>query len=291
VAAAKYVGVAGLAVVGLVVSTGGATVPMPAELPPVASGPALAGVFAALVSVMWAYDGWADLARIAGEVRDPERTLPRALVGGTVAIVGVYLLINAGYLNALNLEGLQRSTVGENMPAANLARLTLGETGLRLLGALVFVSCVGACLTSLLTAPRIFVALGADGLFPAGLGRVSERHGVPVRATLVAALVGMAYVSSRTFEQLTEAFVVGFFPFYILAVVAVMRLRRTEPALPRPFRVPLYPWVPLVFLLGAGCLMTGALLDADRTALFALLVMALGFPAQWVWRRFAGAPG
>jgi APA family basic amino acid/polyamine antiporter len=290
VAAAKYVGVAGLALVGLLVSTDGATVPLPADLPPVATGPTMAGVFAALVSVMWAYDGWADLARIGGEIREPARTLPRALLGGTVAIVFVYLFINAGYLNALGLEGLQRSTVGEHMPAAHLARLTLGETGRGLLGALVFVSCIGACLTSLLTAPRVFVPLGADGLFPASLGRVSESRGVPVRATVVAALVGMAYVSSRSFEQLTEAFVVGFFPFYILAVLAVFRLRRTAPDLTRPFRVPLYPWVPLVFLAGAGCLMVGALLDADRTAVFALGVMALGFPAQWLWQRFRGSP-
>lgn len=288
VALAKYVGVALLAALGLFGPVSAALPTPPGEPLPFADGPTLAGCFTALVSVMWAYDGWGDLARISGEVRDPERTLPRALVLGTLAIGGVYLLANLGYMRGLGLDGLRASTVGEHMPAARLATRTLGDAGRGLLSALVLVSCVGATMTNLLTAPRVFVPLAADGLFPAVLGRVGARHGVPARAIAVAALLGAAYVSSRTFEQLTEAFVVGFFPFYVLAVLAVFRLRRTEPALPRPFRVPLYPWVPLVFLLGAGCLMAGALMDADRTALFALGVMLVGFPVQWLWRRLAG---
>jgi amino acid transporter len=292
VAAAKYLGVALLALLGLFAPlAAGATVPVPADAPTFLTTPTLAGCFTALVSVMWSYDGWADLSRVSGEVRDPARTLPRALILGTLAILVIYLLANLGYARTLGLDGLRRSTVGEHMPAAHLATLTLGDVGRSLLGTLIFVSCIGACMTNLLTAPRVFVPLAADGLFIAALGRVSERHAVPARAIGVAAVVGAGYVASRTFEQLTDAFVVGFFPFYMLAVLAVFRLRRTEPDLPRPFRVPLYPLVPIVFLVGAGCLMAGALLDADRTAVFALGVMLAGFPVQWAWRRFVGTNG
>ena len=289
VAAAKYLGVGLLALLGLFAPLAvDASVPIPADAPAYLASPTMAGCFTALVSVMWSYDGWADLSRVSGEVRDPARTLPRALILGTVAILVIYLLANLGYARTLGLDGLRRSTVGESMPAAHLAMLTLGAVGRSMLGALIFVSCLGACMTNLLTAPRVFVPLAADGLFLASLGRVSERHAVPARAIGVAAFVGAGYIASRSFEQLTDAFVVGFFPFYMLAVLAVFRLRRTEPDLPRPFRVPLYPLVPAVFLIGAGCLMIGALLDADRTAFFALGIMLAGFPVQWLWRRLSG---
>ena len=120
-------------------------------------------------------------------------------------------------------------------------------------------------------------------LLPAGgnLSLFGDKKLIDLRIpTGKSALVGAVYIASRSFEQLTDAFVLGFFPFYMLAVLAAFRLPRTEPELPRPFRVPLYPLVPVIFLIGAGCLMVGALLDADRTALFALGIMLAGFPAS-----------
>jgi APA family basic amino acid/polyamine antiporter len=137
----------------------------------------------------------------------------------------------------------------------------------------------------------VFVPLAADGEFPAALGRVSARTGVPATAVLVSALLGVGYVSFRSFEQLTDAFVAGMFPFYLLGVLAVYVLRRREPALPRPFRVPGYPWVPAVFLLGAAALLVGAFSAATASAWLALGVVLLGVPARWLWRRSRGAGG
>jgi APA family basic amino acid/polyamine antiporter len=105
---------------------------------------------------------------------------------------------------------------------------------------------------------------------------------------LIAAALGLAYVAVRDFEQLTEAFVYGFFPFYMLAVAAVFVLRRREPGLDRPFRVPAYPVTPVVFLLGGACLLVGATADVDRTAAFAFAVMMAGLPVSVVWDRFGG---
>ena len=288
---AKYVGVALLAAVGLLVATrDGASVAIPAGAPTFHQGPSLTGCFAALVSVMWAYDGWADLSSVAGEVKQPGRTLPRALVIGTLAIMAVYLAANGGYAHTLGLDGLRRSTTGENMAAGNLMRLTLGAVGQRLFSVLILVSCVGGCMSSLLTGSRIFVPMASDGLFVRSLGVVTMRSGVPTRAVLVAASLGAFYVMVRSFEQLTDAFVVGYFPFYMLAVSAVFVLRRRERDLPRPFRVPLYPLVPLVFLVGACALLIGAVADLNRSALFALSVMLLGVPvgllrARWLRSR------
>jgi amino acid transporter len=292
ITAAKYLGVVALAVIGIFVATRvDASTALPPPEPGFATRATLTGCFGALVSVMWAYDGWADLASLSGEVRAPERNLPRALVVGTVAIVAVYLAANIGYARALGVEGLRRSSTGGNIAAANVAILTLGPIGRRLLSAVILVSCLGGCMSSLLTGSRIFVPLASDGLFVAALGYVSPQRGVPTRAVAISGALGAMYVSARSFEQLTDAFVVGFFPFYILAVCALFVLRRREPDAPRPFRVPLYPFVPIVFLVGAIAPIAGAIHDVNETAFVAFGVMALGFPVRWTWARINRSAG
>lgn len=284
ITALKYLGVVSLAVVGLAVTPHAIAAPA-GVAPTFTDHVTLSGVFAALVGVMWAYDGWADLSSLSGEVRAPERTLPRAFVAGTLAVCAVYLAANLGYARVLGLDGLRASTTGADMAAARLATATLGATGRQMLSALVLVSCVGACMSTLLTGPRVFVPMATDGVFSPWLGEVSPRSGAPVRAVVVSAALGCVYVSVRSFEQLTDAFVVGLFPFYALSVAAVVKLRRVEPEMERPFRVPGYPWVPAVFLAGAAAVMLGALADADRNGLFALAVLAAGLPLQRVLRR------
>ncbi len=288
VTAAKYGGVLLLAAAGLFASVPVAGVVAPPGAPSFAATATLAGGFAALVPVMWAYDGWADLASLSGEVRDPGRSLPRALVAGALAIAAVYLLANLGYVRVLGLDGLRASTTGSNMAAANLASLTLGAAGRRILSALILVSCLGGCMSSLLTGSRVFVPLATDGLFVRWLGALSPRTAVPSRAVVVAALLGAGYVLARSFEQLTEAFVVGYFPFYVLAVLAVFRLRAKEPGLERPFRVPLFPLAPMVFLAGAGVLLWGASRDVDHNAAIAFAVVLAGVPVGWLWHRRRG---
>jgi basic amino acid/polyamine antiporter, APA family len=284
---AKYLGVAFLAFVGLTVSgIGNVSVPIPTDAAAYALTPTFTGSFAALVSVMWTYDGWADLSTLSGEVRQPAKTLPRALIMGTCAIIAVYLAAHAGYARVLGLDGLRASTTGSNMAAANLATIALGPSGRTMLSALVLISCLGGCMSSLFTGSRVFVPLAADGLFVRSLGAISPRAHIPARAVIVAGVLGVSYVTVRSFEQLTDAFVVGFFPFYALAVGAVFVLRRREPHAERPFRVPGYPWIPIMFLLGAFVLMFGALADADPTALSALAVVLAGFPVRWIWQRW-----
>ncbi len=290
VAGAKYAGVALVAVLGLLVAPAGSPVPIPTKIPAFETGPTLAGCFTALVAVMWAYDGWGDLARIAGEVRDPARNLPRGLVLGTLAILVVYGLANAGYMRALGLEGMRLSTTGEQMAAANVVTAAAGDAGRRAFSAIILLSCIGCCMTTLLTMPRVFVAMSTDGLFPKSLGEVSAR-GVPARAVLICAGAGAGYVAVRSFEQLTDAFVVGSFPFYMLAVIAVEVLRRREPDLPRPFRVPGYPIVPLLFLAGSAALLYGGLIEANGTALVAFAIMFAGIPFAVLWTRATRARG
>ncbi|MCC7542200.1 MAG: amino acid permease [Deltaproteobacteria bacterium] len=285
VTAVKYVGLLTLAFIGLTATVRPGGVPIPADPPAFQSAVTAGGVFAALVSAMWAYDGWADLSSLGGETRNPGRVLPRALLLGTLAVMVAYLVANLGYARVLGLEGLRRSTTGAGMAAAHVASLTWGDAGRSFLSALVLTSCVGGCMASLLTNSRAFVPMATDGTFVRWLGRVHDRSGVPRNAIVVSALLGALYVGSRTFEQLTDAFVVGYFPFYAAAIVALLVLRRREPRLPRPFRVPWFPLPPLVFLAGALAVMAGAATDLDGAAGWALLVIAAGVPISFLWKR------
>jgi amino acid transporter len=269
VTAVKYGGLAVLAIAGLAL-----------PFTPVAAGPmppmnvTIGGVLAALVSVMWAYDGWADLASLAAETRDPERTLPRALIFGTLAVGAIYLVTNVGYARVLGLSGLVTAGAGVEMPGARLAHATLGALGARALSALVVVSCVGGAMASLLTNSRALVPMATDGTFIRALGRVDPTSGTPRLAVVVTGVLGALYVVSRRFEELTDGFVVGYFPFYALAIVALFVLRRREPELPRPFRA--NSVFPIVFLAGAALVLGGAVLDGGQRMLVPAAILSMG---------------
>jgi APA family basic amino acid/polyamine antiporter len=280
----KYAGIVLLALFGLLAPlAAGAEVPLVQSAPVYREGHSVEGVFAALVAVMWAYDGWADLSSLAGEAKNPGKTLPRALLAGTIAVAVAYLLVNLGYARVLGLDGLRRATDGNGMAAAHVATMTLGDVGRAWLSVLVLVSCVGGCTASILTNSRTFVPMATDGVFIRWLGHVQEGTFVPKNAIVVGAILGSLYVSSRSFEQLTDAFVVGYFPFYALAVIALLRLRKKEPDLPRPFRIPLYPWPALVFLGGASCVLLGASTGLDGSTAIAGCVILAGVPVSYFW--------
>lgn len=244
------------------------------------------GLGLALIAVMWTYDGWADLTYLAGEVRDPERTLPRALLGGTAAVVAVYLLVNAAYLYVLPVDEMAASS----LVAADAATRVFGAAGASLVAALVLLSTFGALNGTLMSGPRVFFALADDGLFFRTVGRVHPHFRTPHTAIALAALLGVGYISIRTFEQLAEAFILGIWPFYILAVGAVFRLRHSRPDAPRAYRVPGYPFVPIVFLLASAAMLGNALVRQPVSTLIGFGIIAAGIPVYHIWHR-AGAGG
>jgi APA family basic amino acid/polyamine antiporter len=234
----------------------------------------------ALVSVLWAYDGFADLSFISGEVKDPERNLPRALVLGTLGVVGIYLAANAAYLYLIPIEGIKTSP----LVAADAAERIIGRVGVGAVGVVVIISTFGTLAGSMLTGPRIFYAMAEDGLFFRAMGRMHPRYRTPSTAILLTGALGVGFVLLRTFEQLADAFVLGIWPFYALAAAAVFVLRRTRPDARRPVRTWGYPLVPLLFLGAAAFLLVNALVT-DPNALIPFGVIAAGVPAYWVWQR------
>ena len=229
----------------------------------------------ALVSALWAYDGWADLSFVGGEVKDPQRTLPRALIGGTLAVMAIYLLANLAYLSVLSIEEMRVS----KLVAADVAFRLLGRPGEAFVSVVVILSTFGALNGALLTTPRIFFALADDKLFFKQVAYVHPTFKTPYVAIGMAALLGIFFVMIRTFEQLADTFVTAVLPFYALGVGAVFMLRRRADYAPT-FRVPGYPVVPALFVLATIYLLANALIDPStrwQTAIV-LGVILLGIP-------------
>jgi amino acid transporter len=246
------------------------------------AGEVRAGLFGlALISVLWAYDGFADVAFAAGEVRDPQRTLPRAIVGGTAAIVAIYFAVNAAYLYLLPVGAMAKSP----LIAADVMRLLVGPTGVTVVSVVVAISTFGSLIGISLAAPRIFFAMAEDRLFFPVLARVHPRYQTPYVAIGLAATLGVFFVLTRTFEQLADTFVLSIWPFYGLAVAGLYRLRRRLPGANRTFRTPGYPVVPAVFIAAVIYLVASAFYaDPIWTGVTFLIVLA-GIP---VYRLIAG---
>jgi len=254
-------------------------------LTPAAGGTLSAGLVGlALVSVLWAYDGFADVSFVSGEVKDPQRNLPRALLLGTASVVVIYLLANAAYLYLLPVGAMARSP----LVAADAAELLFGRVGVGVAAVAVMVSTFGGLMGSMMTGPRIFFAMADDGLFFGGVARVHPRYRTPSVAIILTAGLGIAFVLARTFEQLADTFELALWPFYALGAAAVIVLRRRRPDAERPVKVWGYPWPPILFLLAAVFLLGNALVTDLGGSALALGVILTGFPAYWVWTRLKG---
>jgi amino acid transporter len=255
---------------------------------PVVSGLSpLAGFGLALVAILWAYDGWADVAFVSGEVKDPQRNLPRALFLGTASVAALYLAVNAVYLKLIPLDRMP----GSPLIAADAAQIVLGSAGVVFVSASVMVSAFGALNGSMLVGSRIFYAMAEDRLFFRSLARVHPRYATPSGAIVLAAGLGILFVSVRTFGELADQFIIGIWPFYALAVGAAFVLRRRLPELERPYRTWGYPVVPLLFLLAALFLLGNYMISQPLLFWADVAVVLSGVPVYWFWVRRSSSQG
>ncbi|MEO7520429.1 MAG: amino acid permease [Gemmatimonas sp.] len=233
----------------------------------------------ALVSVLWAFDGWGDLTKVGGEVADPRRNMPRALVMGTLGVIAIYLLANLAYLSVLSVEEMRTA----KLVAADVANKLIGPIGVTFVSITVMLSTFGAVNGSLLTGPRIFFAMADDGLFFKQVAKVHPKFQTPYVAIALAAAIGIGFVLFRTFEQLADIFVTASLVFYIMSVGSVFALRR-RPDWNPSVRVPFYPVLPALFCLATLFLLANALIDpAQRWGTVGVLgVIALGIPVYFL---------
>jgi amino acid transporter len=235
----------------------------------------------ALISVLWAYDGWADLSFAGGEVKDGGRNLPRALIFGTLAIIAIYLLANAAYLYVNSIEKVAQS----RLVAADTMSALFGTAGVAIVSVVVMISTFGSLNASMLASPRVFFAMADDGLFFKAIAKVHPRYHTPYVAIGLAGLLGVAFVLARTFEQLADTFVIAIWPFYALGVAALYPLRRKRPDLKRPYRAIGYPVVPLFFIGGVAYLIINALMTEILWTSVVLAIVLAGIPVYWYFFR------
>lgn len=233
----------------------------------------------ALISVLWAYDGFADLSFAAGEVSDPQRTLPRAIVVGTLAIVSIYVAANVAYMYVSPIGTMAKSS----LIAADTMHAIWGQLGVALVSVVVTISTFGALVGIMLAAPRVFFAMSDDRLFFDVVARVHPRYKTPHVAISLAGALGIVFVLTRTFDQLADTFVLTIWPFYGLAIAGLYRLRRLRPDLPRPYLTPGYPVVPAVFIAAVTYLVANALVTDPVWSSVTFAIVLAGVPVYYLF--------
>jgi amino acid transporter len=233
----------------------------------------------ALVSVLWVYDGWADVSFVAGEVRDPRRNLPRVLIGGTLGIIAIYLIANLAYLAVMPIEEIRHS----KLVAADVAQRVIGTGGVAFVATVVMISTFGTLNGSMITGPRVLWAMADDGMLFSPFARIHPRYRTPHVSISVVTVIAVLFVLAGTFEQLADAFVTAIVPFYALAVASVFAFRK-RPGYDPSYRVPLYPVVPALFIISTIMLLANAVIDpTSRWATLGVMGgILVGIPVYFV---------
>jgi APA family basic amino acid/polyamine antiporter len=243
----------------------------------------LSGMGLGMIGVLWAYEGWQYVTFSAGEAMNPQRTFPRAIVIGTASLIGIYLFANVGYLAALGTAGVATS----DRVAAEAVGAIVGPSAAKLIAAVILVSIFSATNGLTISAPRVYYAMAKDGLFFSKLAEVHPRFGTPAVSIIAGTAWAMVLAASGTFEQLLTYVVFVGWIFYALGAACVFVLRRTRPDAERPFRVPGYPWTPLLFIVAAAALVANTIATQPGRAAVGIAVVLLGLPVYFIWRRAA----
>jgi basic amino acid/polyamine antiporter, APA family len=270
-----------------------AAVTLPARFPasavtaggPASEHPFLVGFAVAMIPILFAYDGWTDSTFVAGEVVNPRRTLPIAIVWGTWFVIGVYVVTNFAYFHVLGPEGV---ATYEAVGSETIRRL-LGEWGGRALAVLVAVSTFGTTNGAILTGPRVTQAMAADGLLWKPLARLDPLRRTPARALWLQAVLSCVWLGfAGGFEDVSGWFVTTSWLFYGVSTAAlfVQRRRETEGKIETPaYRTPLYPFPPIIFIVATVAIIVSDLSSTGIRAWAGVGITALGLPVYFAWKR------
>jgi len=266
---------------------------IPAALGSSQSGLSLVSSFGlAMIAVLWAYEGWQFGTYSAGEVVDPQKAFPRAFLLGSLTLTGLYLIAIVAYLNAL---GPAAATNSEAI-AATAATAVLGPWAGRAIACTILISTFSAANSVVLTAPRVFYAMANDNLFFKKLAEVHPRFRTPANAVIALGVWSAVLASAGKFAELIGGVIFIGWIFYGLGAAAIFPIRRASKGKAIPYRVPGYPWTPLVFVLAASLIVANAIYLAFhdptqfRNLAVAILLFALGLPAYLFWRGRASTP-
>lgn len=278
------------AILAIVISAFALAAPTPRALsffwPETFSLGLLGGFGTAMVAVLWAFDGWNNVNMVAAEVTEPQKNLPRSLIGGMLLVSALYLAANAAYFYVLPLDRIQTS---EHV-ASDVVQEFMGARGARWLTLMMMVSAFATLNGSILTGARVPYAMARDGIFFARAQEISPRFRTPGFALLLQGVLAAVLALTGTFEDLFSFFVFASWLFYSLTTVSVFALRRREPDLERPYRAWGYPWVPGLFVVIASLLMLNLFIQRPLRSAIGLALILSGLVFYRHWQRARPAP-
>ncbi len=234
----------------------------------------------AMIAVLWAYEGWQFVTYCAGETVNPQKDFPRALLASVVFLALVYLLANLAYLAALGPHGAAES---DTIAATSMSK-ALGPNAAKLVSLIILISVFSAINSVSLTAPRVFYAMAADGLFFRKLAEVHPRFHTPAFAVTALGIWSAILACMGRFQELINYTMFVAWIFYGLGAASIFAYRRKFPEIPRPYLVPGYPWTPLLFVVAAAALVLNVIASTPRNASMGLGIVAIGLPAYFAWR-------
>ncbi len=279
VTVAKIGAIVILGLIGVIVARG----PIDLSLNPTGAGAGtlLTGFGLALIAVSWGFDGWNNITYVSGEIRDPKRDLPVALIGGTVLITILYLLMNWFYLKAFTPAAM----AGIVPVAERATSVVMGSTAGAIVTAVVLLSMLGALHGAIFAGARVYYAMARDGLFFKSIGEVHPRFRTPAKAILWQGVWAGVLTLSGTFEQLITFVMFVTISFWIAATSSVFALRKKFPDRPRPYRTWGYPVVPVIFIVASTGILVNTLFERPVESLSGLGFLLLGIPAYYYWRH------
>ncbi|SCH37068.1 Serine/threonine exchanger SteT [uncultured Clostridium sp.] len=257
---------------GFIKGNGGNSVFSPLVGPGVNASTAMGQV---LIATLFAYDGWINVGAIAGEMKNPGKDLPTAIVGGLSAVMAVYIIINLAYLRVADASELALVT----SPATLVATRLFGDIGGKIITIGILISVFGTLNGYLLTGPRIPYTLARQNIIPGSkaLSKVNK-GGSPTNSTWLVAILACIYALSGQFNLLTDLTVFIVWVFYVLTFIGVIKLRKDNPDLDRPYKVPLYPLIPIIAIVGGLFVIVNQLITATIIALGGIIITLIGIP-------------
>ena len=245
------------------------------------SGSLLSAIGVAMIATLWSYDGWNGLTYLAGEVKEPQKTIPRALVLGTLAVIVIYAVTNLAYLYVLPIDQIAKS----NLVAADVMEKIFSGYGGAIISLCVMISTFGTVNATSMTTARVYFAMAKDKLFFPGFGKVHPKFKTPGKSLMIQGIWASLLTLTGTYDQLFTYVIFAGWIFFALGAVAVFIIRRKIPVVHRTFRVPGYPWVPMAFIIVATWFVVNTLIEQTADSFVGLLLLIVGIPFYLYWKQ------
>jgi len=251
------------------------------QVPSIVSNNLIAIMGLALAGAFWAYDGWNNVTFVAGEIKKPQRNVPRALLFGTLIVMALYIIVNLAFLYVLPVNIMAKSP----LVAASAAHVIFGSRGADIISIAVIISTFGALNGSILSTARVPFAMARDKLFFKKLGKIHPKYGTPHTALLIQGLWAFMLVLSGSFDTITNYVIFASWLFYGLGTFGVFVLRKKMPDTFRPYKVWGYPYLPAIFVIFSFLFLTNTLISNTKDAAMGLILILLGLPIYFFWKH------